>query len=956
MKTAHPGVLLSTALLLATALTCVSASTESECSGEDWPMWRNDSARSAMSNETLPDRLHLRWVAELPKLKPAYREQRLQFDAGYEPVVLGKTMFIASSHSDRVVALDTETGTERWDFYADGPIRCAPAAWRDRVFFGSDDGCLYCLNATDGAELWKIRAAPSQRKVLGNERMISLWPVRGGPVVHNGRVYFAAGVWSFEGVFVFCLDAATGNIVWRNDDASFLYGVHPHSAQAMGGITPQGYLVVAGDELVVPCGQAMPAKFDLESGKLTSFELPRSGRSPGGWFASAAVRRGEVKLDAEINRDLHEDKVYQGPGSPGIRSTVHIGGKRFQFGDGFAGVKAAIHAMLAADGKLFIVDVEGRIYCFGKSVERAVRHKAPQPLREQGGSASQATSKILASIFDKTKARDGYALIQLDGRSPDNEPSRRNLQALFAPLLQETNFHVVATSPNSTQLARLKRIHRTERDRVCLLREESEPLKLPRYFASLIISSSADAPEMNELQLLRPMGGVACYPLSEASHAKLAKRLDSMENHGFTIERSGERTWVRRGALVGAANYTGGWSSPDERVRAPLGVLWFGDNVSHFKRSPQPWFVDGVMISYPKDWMARHRTKQKTPYKLLPAVFSDVYSGRVLSTDESIVAALDYSKRDAGAIQPSQYRPPTQLDAWKPKQPIVGERTNPLTGEKEARTIPKSYGCDGGVDYGIFYTMRSGTAAFYDKRIESGVCHIAGPRSGCTNSIIPACGVLNVPYFYEGCTCSYPLPVGLAMVNMPPNHEQWASWGPGKTENIQRVGVNFGAPGDRMTNAGTLWLDSPSRGGPSPKLSLSVEPASATYFYRHSMFIQGGEGWPWVAASGVQGAHTIKLDNFQPSHYSVRLYFALPDHDDSAGGVFDVSLNGQRVVERLELSATKNVMKSVVRQFDDVKIDGSLTINLSRHSGQTTLCGIEVVRSDSKLDSLSQSR
>ena len=57
--------------------------------------------------------------------------------------------------------------------------------------------------------------------------------------------------------------------------------------------------------------------------------------------------------------------------------------------------------------------------------------------------------------------------------------------------------------------------------------------------------------------------------------------------------------------------------------------------------------------------------------------------------------------------------------------------------------------------------MRSGTAAFYDKRLESGTIHISGPRSGCTNSIVPANGVLNVPYFYEGCTCSYPLPMAL---------------------------------------------------------------------------------------------------------------------------------------------------------------------------------------------------
>ena len=83
--------------------------------------------------------------------------------------------------------------------------------------------------------------------------------------------------------------------------------------------------------------------------------------------------------------------------------------------------------------------------------------------------------------------------------------------------------------------------------------------------------------------------------------------------------------------------------------------------------------------------------------------------------------------------------------------------------------------------------------------------------------IVPAGGILNVPYFYEGCTCSYPLPMGLALYSMPEDFEQWATWGAvpkaaihGK---IQRIGINLGAPGDRKTRDGTLWLDFPSVGG-----------------------------------------------------------------------------------------------------------------------------------------------
>jgi hypothetical protein len=316
----------------------------------------------------------------------------------------------------------------------------------------------------------------------------------------------------------------------------------------------------------------------------------------------------------------------------------------------------------------------------------------------------------------------------------------------------------------------------------------------------------------------------------------------------------------------------------------------------------------------------------------------------VLAPGERLGSGLDFPGRDREAVQPNQYRPPYQLDDWKPEKPAAGNRVNPLTGEKEPRAFPKSYGCDGGVDYGHLYTMRSGTAAFYDKRLESGTCYISGPRSGCTNSIIPACGLLNVPYFYEGCTCSYPLPSGLALVSMPPEYEQWAAWGPGKATDVGRVGVNFGAPGDRMTEAGTLWLDYPSRGGPSPELRIEIEPPAAEFYYRHSLWIKGRSGWPWVAASGVQGASAITISGLKPATFTVLLYFADPHHEKPGERRFDVALNGRNVVEDFDIAeAAGGRMRAIVRQFENIKTTGSLKIDLTPRKGTAILSGIEIV-------------
>jgi outer membrane protein assembly factor BamB len=183
-----------------------------ELFGADWPQFRNDAGRTAASPEELPEPLHLQWIRELGAPRPAFPlEVRLLFDASYEPVVAGKTMFVPSMVNDSVTALDTETGSERWRFYAEGPVRFAPVFREGKVYFVADDGYLYCLNAADGQQLWKFRGlgeGRQDRKLLGHGRLISLWPARGGPVLADGIIYFAAGLWPSDGVFVHALDAA----------------------------------------------------------------------------------------------------------------------------------------------------------------------------------------------------------------------------------------------------------------------------------------------------------------------------------------------------------------------------------------------------------------------------------------------------------------------------------------------------------------------------------------------------------------------------------------------------------------------------------------------------------------------------------------------------------------------------------------------------------------------------
>ncbi|MCP4645392.1 MAG: PQQ-binding-like beta-propeller repeat protein [bacterium] len=949
--------------------------------GDDWPMWRCDAGRTAVSAEALPDPIRLQWKRVLGPVKPAFRSPRLQFDGGYEPVIAGKRLFLALPNTDAVCAFDTDTGQEVWRFYTGGPVRLAPAVWQGRVYFGSDDGHVYCLDAETGALVWRFRAVPSNRKVLGNGRLISLWPVRGGVVVADGRVYFAAGVWPFEGVFVYALDAETGDVVWLNDRVGYLYGTHPHGAQGLGGVTPQGYLVVNGDELVAPCGTGTPAVFDRGTGHLKSFELPAPGRVPGGWFAATDtpeardVRRGKVMMDSDINQGHHEDTWHTGPGSPGIRSRITVGGKVIEFATEFEGVDGEVYSLAAGDGKLFVVSREGTVYCFGKDTGAA---RTLQDERAVLESRDDEWTQHAAVAIEQCGTRHGHAVVMgvTHGR-------------LVEELVRQSSMHVIALAVTDEAVDALRlRFDRVGiyGDRVAVEKGRLADFGLPPYTFRLVVAEAIDAAGLADgpafvehlYECLRPYGGMACLNLSADQQDLVLSWVDAanLESARCVIDGA----WLvlmREGPLPGSVDYVGTWSSPDERVRAPLGILWFDDAIMRHKRAPQPHVVNGVMVSQDKDWVSTEKMKMgsviraqepgTSQYYLKPPEFVDVYTGRLMDEEEAAGQLGDVDLAVPGPEErpPYHYRPPYVHEFLKENEakgfkrgvyPFLqeaakGEMVNPMTGLTEPRRFVKSYGCDGGNDYGYLFAMRSATAAVYDKRIESGTINLSGPRSGCTNSIIPANGVLNMPYFYDACSCAYPLPVGAALVSMPQEYEQWTAWGAGPAGPVRRVGVNLGAPGDRVTPAGTLWLDHPSVGGPSPELAVVTVPPEAAYHYRHSVWMRGGEGWPWVCASDAVGLSELRITGLVSGAYTVRLYFAEMDDLKPGERVFDVSLQGETVVEGLDLvQAVGSPTVGVMKEFPGVVSDGALVVGLTADKGATLLSGIEIVLAGLELD------
>ncbi|MCP4261965.1 MAG: PQQ-binding-like beta-propeller repeat protein [Planctomycetes bacterium] len=234
--------------------------------GDDWPTYNHDKARSGVTSEQLPLPLSECWQfqANHPP-QPAWPPPAAQdfwhnlnqlrptviYDRAFHCVAVRDTVYFASSADFSVYALDAKTGKVRWIFYTAGPVRLAPAVVENKLYVGSDDGCVYCLSTDDGSLIWKFDVAAKNRMVLGNGQMISLLPVRTGLVVDEGKVFLAAGMFPIQGTCLFALNAESGAVLWK---------------QKLN-VSPQGYLLASTKNLYVPTGRTGPVSFSLESGK-----------------------------------------------------------------------------------------------------------------------------------------------------------------------------------------------------------------------------------------------------------------------------------------------------------------------------------------------------------------------------------------------------------------------------------------------------------------------------------------------------------------------------------------------------------------------------------------------------------------------------------------------------------------------------------------------------------------
>lgn len=214
-------------LVMALVLIVTSFWTVNELRGEDWPRWRGPRGDGTWRGPKLPDT----WPAN--GLKRVWRNS---IGGGYGGIsVVDDRVFVMdrrkSPEAERVLCFDASSGELKWERsyaveygdldYGNGP-RTTPTIHGNRVFTLGAVGHVHCLNAETGEVLWR----KDFTKAI--EKRLPMWGLAGSPVVHGDNVILHVG--AKDNGCLIAVRQSDGGEVWRaiSDKAGYATPVVIH--------------------------------------------------------------------------------------------------------------------------------------------------------------------------------------------------------------------------------------------------------------------------------------------------------------------------------------------------------------------------------------------------------------------------------------------------------------------------------------------------------------------------------------------------------------------------------------------------------------------------------------------------------------------------------------------------------------------------------------------------------
>ena len=156
----------------------------------EWAMFRHDLSNSGTTGVTN--------TSPQPKIKWTFATGGII----HSPAAVANGIVYFGSQNGQLYAVDAATGNKRWEFPTGSWVESTPAIVNGIVYFGSNDGAMYAVDAETGQMVWKF---PTR------------YPVVSSPAVADGMVFFGS-----EDYSVYALDALTGTLLWKVETAGWV--------------------------------------------------------------------------------------------------------------------------------------------------------------------------------------------------------------------------------------------------------------------------------------------------------------------------------------------------------------------------------------------------------------------------------------------------------------------------------------------------------------------------------------------------------------------------------------------------------------------------------------------------------------------------------------------------------------------------------------------------------------
>jgi outer membrane protein assembly factor BamB len=181
-KATSLGVLLVSVFLLTALAGVLFVGKVSAVGPYDWPMYSHNPQHTGYSESPAPNTNQTLWTYTTDGMVQS------------SPAVANGKLYVGSNDNN-VYCLDAATGNKVWNYTTGDDAFSSPAVADGKVYTGSNDDKVYCFDALTGALVWNYTTG-------GN--------VRSSPTVTDGKVYVGSADKNF-----YCLNAATGTKIWN---------------------------------------------------------------------------------------------------------------------------------------------------------------------------------------------------------------------------------------------------------------------------------------------------------------------------------------------------------------------------------------------------------------------------------------------------------------------------------------------------------------------------------------------------------------------------------------------------------------------------------------------------------------------------------------------------------------------------------------------------------------------